>query len=571
MRILVTGANGYIGSKVVQKLCDLGQDVIAVDIGSAHIDKRACFIDANIFDEKDNWFSFLREPDCCLHLAWRDGFIHDSDSHISDLPKHLSFARNLVDNGLRVFASMGTMHEIGYFEGCVDETTPCNPLSSYGVAKNAFRQALDIYTKNKNCLFIWLRAYYIYGDDSFGNSVFCKLRQAVLEGKKYFPFTSGKNKYDFIHIEELANQISLSILQKDVSGIINCCSGVPKSLSEQVEWYIKKNNLPIELEYGKFPDRPYDSPCIYGDNSKIKRIVENYNCLNSRVLITGSKGQLGFDCSRILSDKGFINIKGTDIDDVDITIEKQVKDLFCNFKPTIVIHAAAWTSVDKAELYPDKVYKVNGEGTRIIAECCKEIGATMVYISTDYVFDGRGDKPFEINDAKAGLSVYGKSKSIGEDYVSKILDHYYIVRISGAFGINGNNFVKTMINLYKNGKSDIFVVDDQIGSVTYTVDLANFIYELINSNRYGVYHATNEGFISWADFAREIFKQCNYNVTIHNVTSEEYRKILPNQATRPLNSRLSKDCLDKNGFKRLPDWNDALRRYLEEELTKKGL
>ena len=273
MKILVTGANGYIGSKVVKQLCDDGAEVIASDFDNSNIDSRAKFIKANIFEEGINWFDYFNKPDVCLHMAWRDGFVHNSEKHMGDLSGHYKFMTNLIDNGLSTIVSMGSMHEVGYWEGAIDENTPCNPLSQYGIAKNALRKSIELFTSQKNCKFMWLRAYYIFGDDLFGNSIFCKIRQAVKDGKEKIPFTSGKNKYDFIHINDLAKQISACVRQDRVTGIINCCSGKPVSLADQVEWYIKNNNLPITLDYGKFPDRPYDSPCVYGDDNKIKEIL----------------------------------------------------------------------------------------------------------------------------------------------------------------------------------------------------------------------------------------------------------------------------------------------------------
>lgn len=275
MKILVTGANGYIGSKVVKQLCDYGVNVVATDFNNNNIDKRAVYIKVNIFEEKDNWFTFFENPDVCLHLAWRDGFVHNSNKHMLDLSSHYKFLINLIDNGLKQIACMGTMHEVGYHEGAIDENTPCNPLSQYGIAKNALRKSIELYAMQKECKFQWLRAYYIFGDDLYGNSIFCKIRQAVKDGKEVFPFTTGKNKFDFIHIDELAKQISLSIMQDKVCGIINVCSGKPVSLADQIEWYISNYKLPIKLDYGKFPDRPYDSPCIYGDNCKIIEIEKN--------------------------------------------------------------------------------------------------------------------------------------------------------------------------------------------------------------------------------------------------------------------------------------------------------
>lgn len=273
MKILVTGANGYIGSKVVKELCHMGFFVVATDFCNDKIDSRATFIKADIFEQNNNWFSFFGKPDICLHLAWRDGFVHNSDKHMEDLSKHFCFLKNIISNGLRRIACMGTMHEIGYWEGIIDENTPCNPMSQYGVAKNALRKSLELLCKEKNCEYIWLRAFYIFGDDSYGNSIFCKIRQSVSKGETHFPFTSGKNKYDFIHVDVLAKQIAVAITQNKFFGIINCCSGKPVSLSKQVEKYIKDNKLPIVLDYGKYPDRQYDSPCIYGDNRIINMIM----------------------------------------------------------------------------------------------------------------------------------------------------------------------------------------------------------------------------------------------------------------------------------------------------------
>ncbi|MBQ7640947.1 MAG: dTDP-4-dehydrorhamnose reductase [Acholeplasmatales bacterium] len=560
MKILVTGANGYIGSKVVKQLLDDGVEVIAADICSNNIDKRAEYINVNIFEPNDNFYEYFGKQDVCLHMAWLDGFIHNSNKHMGELSKHYNFITNLIDNGLKKFVSMGSMHEVGYYVGCIDENTPCNPLSQYGIAKNALRKSIELYAKSHECKFMWLRGYYIFGDDLYGNSIFCKIRQAVREGKDSFPFTSGKNKYDFIHIDDLAKQISACVRQDKVLGIINVCSGKPISLAEQIEWYINYNKLPIKLDYGKYPDRPYDSPCIYGDNKKINRILN----MNNRILVTGVKGQLGYDCVRELTERGYTNVKGIDIDDLDLTKELDVKKYINEYKPDLVIHNAAWTQVDKAEQMPDKVYEVNALAPKYIAEACKEVNAKMVYISTDYVFDGLGDKPFEINNPKEGLSIYGKTKAQGEDFITSTIDKYFIVRTSWVFGKNGNNFVKTMLKLADMGKTELNVVCDQVGSVTYTYDLSKLLCDMIETDKYGIYHATNEGYISWAEFAEEIFKQANKNVKVNYVTTEEYLKMVPQQAKRPLNSRMSKDSLDKAGFKRLPDWKDALSRYLKE-------
>ena len=283
-----------------------------------------------------------------------------------------------------------------------------------------------------------------------------------------------------------------------------------------------------------------------------------------KILVTGVKGQLGYDCVRELKERGYKNVTGIDIDELDLTNENAVKKYISNAKPNVIMHNAAWTQVDKAEEFPEKVYAINSLATKYIAEACKSINAKMFYISTDYVFDGKGTKEFNVNDPKNGLSVYGKTKSQGEDFVLSTISKYFIVRISWVFGKNGNNFVKTMLRLADMGKTELNVVCDQIGSVTYTYDLSKLLCDMIETDKYGIYHATNEGFISWAEFAKEIFKLSNKNVKVNCVTTEEYKKMVPQQADRPLNSRMSKKSLDEAGFNRLPEWKDALKRYLKE-------
>lgn len=285
---------------------------------------------------------------------------------------------------------------------------------------------------------------------------------------------------------------------------------------------------------------------------------------NSRIIVTGVKGQLGYDCLRRLSEAGFTNVLGIDIEDLDITDEKAVNELILKEKPEVFIHNAAWTAVDKAEQFEEQVYKVNALGPKYIAEACKKVDAEMVYISTDYVFDGKGEKFFEVNDKKDGLSIYGKTKSQGEDFVKAALDKYFIVRISWVFGINGNNFIKTMLKLAESGKNELNIVCDQIGSPTYTYDLAKLLVEMIQTDKYGIYHATNEGVCSWAEFASYIFECAHKDVIVHPITTAEYKKLVPSQADRPLNSRMSKTSLDDAGFSRLPSWKDAVNRYIKE-------
>ena len=212
-------------------------------------------------------------PDVCLHLAWRNGFQHNADSHMEDLSDHYRFLRKLIDTGISQIAVMGTMHEIGYWEGSIDENTPCNPLSKYGIAKDALRRSFFTIAKESSVDAQWLRGFYIYGDDEESQSIFGKLIKASKAGESEFPFTSGKSLYDFIEVKELAEQIAGCVLQKEVTGIINCCTGVPTSLADQVEYFINKNNLRLTLNYGAYPDRPYDSPGVWGDPEKIKKVL----------------------------------------------------------------------------------------------------------------------------------------------------------------------------------------------------------------------------------------------------------------------------------------------------------
>lgn len=272
-KVLVTGAGGYIGRFVVKELCDKGADVIAADIKTDGVDGRAKLLRENIFSGSENIFQELGSPDICIHMAWRDGFVHNSAAHMGDLSAHYVFIKNMIEGGLKHLSVMGTMHEIGYYEGAIDENTPCNPISMYGIAKDALRRSTILLAKQSNICLQWLRAFYIYGDDKRNNSIFSKLTIAAEQGKKTFPFTTGKNKYDFISVEELAKQIAAASLQTETDGIINCCTGQPISLAEKVESFIKEHGFDIKLEYGAFPDRPYDSPAEWGDAGKIDKIM----------------------------------------------------------------------------------------------------------------------------------------------------------------------------------------------------------------------------------------------------------------------------------------------------------
>jgi len=276
------------------------------------------------------------------------------------------------------------------------------------------------------------------------------------------------------------------------------------------------------------------------------------------ILVTGITGQLGFDVLKELKQRGE-DVIGTTRKEVDLTTETGAKNFILGKKPDTVIHCAAYTAVDKAESESELALTVNGFGTRWIAEACREVGAKMIYISTDYVFGGDGRTPYEVHDEKNPVNVYGRSKLLGEDAVSAILEQHFIVRVSWVFGINGKNFVKTMLRLAET-RNKLRVVNDQIGSPTYTVDLAKLLADMVATEKFGTYHASNEGFCSWADFAREIFEQAGLDVEVEGIPTIEY----PTPARRPFNSRLSKKSLDEAGFNRLPAWQDAVKRFLSE-------
>lgn len=293
-----------------------------------------------------------------------------------------------------------------------------------------------------------------------------------------------------------------------------------------------------------------------------------------KVFVTGVGGQLGYDVMKELEKRGHIAV-GSDVQEsfaffknyikLDFTDKNAVFSVLEQIKPDAVIHCGAWTAVDDAEdeQNREKVKKINETGTENIAQACKKIDCKMVYISTDYVFDGQGNKPWQ-PDCKdySPLNVYGQTKLDGEKAVTRNLDKYFIVRIAWVFGQNGKNFIKTMLNLADKGYKELNVVNDQIGTPTYTYDLSRLLVDMVETEKYGYYHATNEGgYISWADFAEEIFSQAGKNVKVNRVTTQQYGL---SKAKRPFNSRLDKSKLVENGFKPLPDWKDALKRFLQK-------
>lgn len=277
-----------------------------------------------------------------------------------------------------------------------------------------------------------------------------------------------------------------------------------------------------------------------------------------KVLVTGVKGQLGYDVVNELKKRN-LEAVGVDIEDMDITVEESVKKVISDVTPDAVIHCAAYTAVDAAEDHAELCRRVNAEGTANIANMCKKLDIPMIYISTDYVFDGQGERPWEPEDDRHPLNVYGQTKYEGELAVQNALTKYFIVRIAWVFGVNGGNFIKAMLNKSKT-TDHVSVVNDQFGSPTYTYDLAKLLVDMVQTDKYGIYHATNEGICNWYEFACEIFRQAGIAVEVEPVGSDQY----PSRAKRPSNSRMSKDKLTENGFERLPSWQDALKRYLKE-------
>lgn len=283
-----------------------------------------------------------------------------------------------------------------------------------------------------------------------------------------------------------------------------------------------------------------------------------------KILITGASGQLGHDCVEECRARGH-NVRGVSSQDFPLTDEAAMRAVLDDFAPDAILHAAAYTAVDQAEDEPARCRLINAGGTEILARLAQERGIKFLYISTDYVFPGTGTEPYETDAVTGPRNIYGASKLMGEEAIQSHLDRYFIVRISWVFGINGKNFVRTMLRLAAEYKS-LSIVGDQIGSPTYTRDLAPLLADMLESEKYGIYHATNEGFCSWAEFAAEIFRAAGKEINVTSVPSHTY----PTKAVRPKNSRMSKRSLDAAGFRRLPPWQDAVARYLEELACAEG-
>lgn len=276
MKLLVTGADGYLGKGIVKQLLNDGIEVVATGFNMEDVDPRAKRFSGDLFEITDP-YNYFGRPDGVLHLAWRDGFVHNSPAHLIDLPKHYEFLKKMVDSHVKMISVMGSMHEVGFYEGSIDETTPCNPMNLYGISKNALRESLELLTQGTSTKMQWLRGYYIVGNSRKGSSIFAKIAQAAYEGKKEFPFTTGRNQYDFLDYGDFCNYVSKAVEQDKVTGIINISSGWPEKLSTRVEKFIKENEFNIKLNYGAFPDRMYDSKAIWGNNQKITEILSKKN------------------------------------------------------------------------------------------------------------------------------------------------------------------------------------------------------------------------------------------------------------------------------------------------------
>ncbi len=274
MKILVTGANGYLGRGIVNRLSDRSCEVIATDLRTENIDHRAQSIAGDLFSIKDP-YHYFHMPDVVLHLAWRDGFRHYSDAHMTDLRGHYEFIKKLIEGGIKKISVMGSMHEAGFFEGSIKEDSPCRPLSLYGISKNALRDATFMLARlhEPETAVQWLRGYYIVGNCESGCSVFSKIAAAARHGQKEFPFTFGQNQYDFMDYDDFCEAVVHTVTQDEVTGIINICSGKPEKLADRAERFIKENGYDIRLKYGAFPDRPYDSKAVWGDSAKIDKIM----------------------------------------------------------------------------------------------------------------------------------------------------------------------------------------------------------------------------------------------------------------------------------------------------------
>lgn len=274
MKILVTGSNGYLAKGIITNLLNDGHQVICVDIKNDEFDSRAEYFSCDLF-EISNPYEYFNQPEVLLHLAWRNGFDHQNLSHIDDLSKHFKFIQDVAKSGVKKICVLGSMHEIGFHEGSINENTICKPMNYYGVCKNTLRELVELLAKEYDFIYQWIRAYYIVDYSVRSNSIFSKIARAFINNEKYFPLNSGLNQYDFIEYDKFSFQVSSVVNQDRINGIINCCSGYPEQLGTRIEKFIRQYNIDIELKYNCFPDREYDSKAIWGDSGKIINILKN--------------------------------------------------------------------------------------------------------------------------------------------------------------------------------------------------------------------------------------------------------------------------------------------------------
>ena len=621
MNIIVTGGAGFIGSNFVFHMLKKYPNyrIICLDkltyagnlstLAPVMDNPNFRFVKADICDREAVYKLFEEEkPDIVVNFA--------AESHVD---------RSIEDPGIFLQTNiMGTAvlmdacrkygitryHQVSTDEVYGDlpldrpdlfftEETPIHTSSPYSSSKAGADLLVLAYHRTFGLPVTISRCSNNYGPYHFPEKLIPLMIANALNDKPLPVYGEGLNVRDWLYVEDHCKAIDLIIHKGRVGEVYNIgghnemknidivkiiCKalGKPESLityvtdrkGHDMRYAIDPTKIHNELGWlpeTKFADGIQKTIQWYLDNKEWWETIisgEYQNYYDK----TGVGGQLGFDVMNRLKAKGHEPI-GSDILDssdfsnyvkLDITDENAVKSVLCDIKPDVVIHCAAWTAVDAAEdeENTEKVFKINAKGTENIAKVCKELDCKMVYISTDYVFDGQGETPWD-PDCKdyAPLSVYGKSKLEGEKAVSSILDKYFIVRIAWVFGLNGKNFIKTMLNV--GAKYDtVRVVCDQIGTPTYTLDLSKLLVDMVETEKYGYYHATNEGgYISWYDFTCEIFRQAGYNTKVVPVTTEEYGI---SKAARPFNSRLDKSKLVKNGFEPLPDWKDALSRYLKE-------
>ena len=620
MNMIVTGGAGFIGSNFIFYMMERYPEYRIICLDSltyaGNLDtltpvmgnSNFRFVKASITDREAVYRLFEEEhPDVVVNFAAESHVDRSIENPESFLDTNIKGTAMLMDAcrkyGIERYHQVSTDEVYGdlpldrpnlFFT----EETPLHTSSPYSSSKASADLLVQAYHRTYGLPVTISRCSNNYGPYQFPEKLIPLMIANALNDKSLPVYGEGKNVRDWLYVEDHCKAIDLILHKGKVGEVYNIGGHNERQNIEIVKRICKELDKPeslityvtdrkghdmryaidpakIHAELGWLPETMFEE----GIQKTIQWYLENRdwweNILNGeyqkmKVLVTGAKGQLGHDVIEELGKRG-IRAIGVDIDEMDITEEDSVQKVMAEHYPDAVIHCAAWTAVDAAEDCPEKVQMINAKGTEYLAKACKKMGSKMMYISTDYVFDGQGEMPWEPDrDAYAPLNVYGQSKLDGELAVREMLDHYFIVRIAWVFGLHGNNFVKTMLNLGKKYES-LRVVNDQIGTPTYTKDLARLLVDMIQTDKYGYYHATNEGgYISWHEFACEIFRQArelghevydSSRLNVAPVSTEEYGV---SKAQRPFNSRLDKTKLKANGFEPLPEWKDALSRYLSE-------